>query len=375
MTRYPTPLVRIAMVLSLLLFAAACAGGDDADPPDEAAGSSDGPTTEGPSDAGSPTEADATEADATGEAGALTVYSGRSEELVGPLIEAFRADTGVEVEVRYGDTAELAATILDEGDNSPADVFFAQDAGALGALQAEGVLTELPQETLDLVEERFRSTEGNWVGASGRARVLVYSTELVEEADLPESILDLTDEEWAGRVGWAPTNASFQAQVTAMRVLLGEEETAAWLEGMIANDVQVFDGNAPQVEAAGAGEIAIGLVNNYYLPRTLAENPDLAAANHFLPGTDVGSLVNIAGAGILGTSDQTDVAEQFVAYLLTEASQTYFAEETYEYPLIDGIDPIGDQPSLDEVVSPDVDLSALADLQGTLDLLVEVGAI
>lgn len=372
MTRNRSVLARqsriLALVMALMVLAAACSSEDTAETEEPAADAAGADATE---DA---TEDEAVDADA-GDGEPLTVYSGRSEELVGPLLEDFTAATGVEVEVRYGDTAELAATILDEGGNSPADVFFAQDAGALGALQDEGLLTDLPQETLDLVEARFRSADGQWVGASGRARVLVYSTELLDEDELPASILDLTGEEWTGRVGWAPTNASFQAFVTGMRLQLGEDEARAWLEGMIANDVQTYENNSSQVEAAGAGEIAVGLVNNYYAIRTLAENPDLPVANHYLPGEDVGSLINIAGAAILGTSDQTDAAQTFVDYLLSEEAQTYFAEETYEYPLIGGVEPAGDQPSLAEVASPDVDLSDLADLQGTLDLLVDVGAI
>jgi iron(III) transport system substrate-binding protein len=371
----------LALLLAIAMMAAAC-GGEETDdtataPTDEATEPAEvdaEPTEDADAEAtAEATEAEVSEPEAGGEP--LTIYSGRSEELVGPLLEQFTTDTGIEVEVRYGDTAELAATILDEGDNSPADVFFGQDAGALGALQAEGLLTELPQETLDQVDARFRSPEGNWIGASGRARVLTYNTDLVTEDELPDSVFDLTGEEWAGRVSWAPTNGSFQAFVTAMRIVEGDDVTREWLEGMIANDVQVFENNSSQIEAIGTGEVAIALVNNYYLPRTQAENPDLPGANHFLPGSDIGSLINIAGAGILGTSDQVDAAEQFVAYLLSEDAQTYFAEETYEFPLVDGVDPIGGQPTLAEVESPDTDLSDLADLQGTLDLLVEVGAI
>ncbi|CAN5133259.1 iron ABC transporter substrate-binding protein [soil metagenome] len=375
------------MLLVLLLVVGACAADDAADTTAEETATEPADTEQTETEADTEateateeeTEADATEEETEGEAtegeGSITIYSGRSEELVGPLLERFTEATGIEVEVRYGDTAELAATILDEGQNSPADVFFGQDAGALGALRAEGLLTELPSDITDEVDARFRATDGTWVGASGRARVLVYSTDLVTEEELPDSVFELTEEQWNGRVGWAPTNGSFQAFVTAMRISEGEDVTRDWLEGMIANDVQVYSNNGSQVEAAAAGEIAIGLVNNYYLARMAAENPDIAAANHFLPGSDIGSLINIAGAGILATSDQTDLAEEFVAYLLGEEAQTYFAEETYEYPLAAGVEADAFLPSLDEIGSPEIDLSDLADLQGTLDLLVEVGAI
>ncbi|MDP9006655.1 MAG: extracellular solute-binding protein, partial [Actinomycetota bacterium] len=196
----------------------------------------------------------------------LTIYSGRSEDLVAPLIAQFEGDSGIDVEVRYGDTAQLAGAILEEGENSPADVFFAQDAGALGALSRAGRFRPLDPAILDRVDPQFRSVDGQWVGVSGRARVAVYNTELLSENDLPDSVLELTAPRWAGgRIGWAPTNGSFQAFVTAMRVALGEDGARAWLEGVKANEPKVYENNIAIVEAAGAGEIQVGLVNHYYL--------------------------------------------------------------------------------------------------------------
>ncbi|MBA3470815.1 MAG: extracellular solute-binding protein, partial [Herpetosiphonaceae bacterium] len=203
----------------------------------------------------------ATEAPAA--AGTLVIYSGRSESLVGPLLEMFEKDTGIKAEVRYGDTAELAAQLLEEGDNSPADVFFAQDAGALGALNDRFVT--LDTATMGKVEPRFSSENSTWVGVSGRARVLVYNTDALKETDLPASILELTDPKWQGRIGWAPTNASFQAFVTALRISQGDDAAKAWLEGMLANDVQTFEKNGAIVQAVADGEIDAGLVNHYYL--------------------------------------------------------------------------------------------------------------
>ena len=232
--------------------------------------------------------------------GTIVVYSGRSEELVGPLFEQFTEDTGIEVEARYGDSAEMASLILTEGENSPADVFFTQDAGALGAVAEEGLLTTLGEDLLGRVDERFRSASGEWVGVSGRARVVAYNTEALTEADLPDSILDFTDPEWAGRIGWAPTNGSFQAFVTALRVIEGEDAAREWLEGIQANDPMVYDGNAAALEAVAAGEVDVAFINHYYLHQRLAEEPDSAAANHFLTDGDPGALVNVAGAGILG---------------------------------------------------------------------------
>ncbi|MET0727852.1 MAG: iron ABC transporter substrate-binding protein [Acidimicrobiales bacterium] len=319
---------------------------------------------------------DATSDEAQGaEGGALTVYSGRSEELVAPLIEQFETETGIEVEVRYGETAEMAAQILEEGNNSPADVFYGQDAGALGALGAEDRLAELSDEQLDLVADGLKDDEGRWVGTSARSRVVVYNTEALSEGDLPDSILDFTAPEWSGRLGWAPTNGSFQAFVTALRVMEGEDGAQAWLEGIQANNPTVFDGNTGIVEAVAAGEIDAGFVNHYYLYQYLAEDPDFAAANKFYGNGDPGGLVNVAGAGILDTAEHGDEANRFVDFLLSTEAQEYFAEETYEIPVADGVVPAEGVPTLDELTLPDVDLNKLDDLAGTLALLTELGIL
>lgn len=307
--------------------------------------------------------------------GTVTIYSGRSEELVGPLLEQFTDATGIEVEARYGDTAEMANLILTEGENSPADVFFAQDAGALGAVADQGMLTVLPSDVLDRVDSRFRAPDGEWVGVSGRARVVVYNTESLTEADLPASIFGFTDPEWSGRIGWAPTNGSFQAFVTALRVVEGEERAREWLEGILANDPNVYDGNNAALDAVIAGEIDVAFINHYYLMQRLAEDPDAPAANYFVTDGDPGALVNVAGAGILATSGNPDAANALVEYLLTDDAQRYFAEETKEYPLVSGVEADPALPPLSEIGTPDIDLADLSDLDGTLELLQDAGVL
>ena len=308
----------------------------------------------------------------------LTIYSGRNESLLGPILAQFTEATGIEIEVLYGGTSAVANQILTEGENSPADVFIAQDGGAFGALAAAEMLATLPDETLErVVDSAFVSPDGVWAGLSGRARVLVYNPELLEEMglELPDSILDLTDEPWRGLVGWAPTNASFVANITAMRVLLGDCDAEDWLAGMIANDVQAYPKNTPIVQAVINGEVVVGLVNHYYLFRFLAEDPEITATLHFFPGGDVGSLINVAGAAILESSDQPDAALELVNYLLSDTAQTYFAETTYEYPLIDGVEPSVELPALADIEAPEFDLSELDDLQATLEMIEESGAL
>ncbi|HEY2936698.1 MAG TPA: iron ABC transporter substrate-binding protein [Gaiellaceae bacterium] len=306
----------------------------------------------------------------------LTIYSGREEEIVKPLLEQFEQETGIEIEVRYGDSAELAATIAEEGDNSPADVFFAQDPGSLGSIEGEGLLAELPAEVLERVDPRFRDPDGHWVGTSGRVRVVAYNTDLLEESDLPDSILDFTDPRWKGKIGFPPTNASFQAFVTAMRLSLGDDRTRDWLEGIKANDPKLYEKNLPTVEAVGRGEVEVGFVNHYYLFLAKEEDPDLPVANHYLRAGDPGALVSVAGVAILEGSDDREAAERFVEFLLSEEGQRFYAEEAEEaeYPLIDGVKPKAGLPPLSELEGPDIQLDELGpELEKTLELLNEVG--
>ncbi|MBX3015560.1 MAG: iron ABC transporter substrate-binding protein [Caldilineaceae bacterium] len=313
---------------------------------------------------------------APAEGGALVVYSGRSENLVGPLIEQFKAATGINVEVRYGSTPEVAATLLEEGANSPADVFFAQDPGGLGAVANAGLLVALPAETLDAVKPEFRSPDGLWVGVAGRARVVVYNTDSLTEADLPADIADFTDPAWAGRIGWVPTNSSFQAMVTGMRVLWGEEETLAWLEGIQANEPVVYEGNSALVQAVAAGEVEVGFVNHYYLYRFLAEQGDgFKARNYFLPGGGPGSLVMVAGVGRLAAGQNEANALTFINYLVSAEAQQYFTQQTNEYPVVDGVEgPVGLTP-IEELNAAEITLTELDDLQGTTQLLQDAGVL
>jgi iron(III) transport system substrate-binding protein len=362
----------IAAALALGLVTAAC--GSDSD--DSASESTDAPSTDAPSTDAPSTDAPSTDAPTTdvSEIGTVTVYSGRGEDLVGPLMELFEEETGIDTEVRYGDSAEMLLLIQEEGDNSPADVYYSQGAGFLGELSANGSFLTLAGELTEQVPPALTSPNGDWVGLSGRARTVIYNTDELTEDDLPDSILDFTDPAWQGRLGYAPTNASFQDFVTALRFLEGEDATRAWLEGIVANGVP-YEGNTAIVEAVAAGEISAGLTNHYYLYRYLAEDPDYPAANKFYPADDPGSLVNIAGAGVLATSDEQAGALALIEFLLSPTAQEYFATETFEIPVTEGVEVPEGLPTVDAVNLPEFDLNQLLDLQGTVDLLIEVGAL
>lgn len=301
----------------------------------------------------------------------IVVYAGRDEELVQPLIEMFEEETGIQVEVRYAGSAELAAQLLEEGANSPADIFFAQDAGALGAVSKAGLFAKMPQEIYDLVPSAYSAQDGMWVGVSGRVRVLNYNPNTVTE--LPTSVFDLADATWKGRVAIAPTNASFQAFVTAMRVVEGDAKTLEWLTAMKQNAV-IFEKNGAILEAVEAGQVDVGLINHYYWYALAKEQgfENMKSKIAQFESNDVGNLVNAAGVGIINDST---AARKFVEYLLSKTGQSYFAESTREYPLVAGVPLADDLTPLTEIPSPKVDLSDLDSLERTLELIRQAGLI
>ena len=318
-------------------------------------------TTSKPSSTGASTES----------AESITLYSGRAEDLIAPLIAEFTSETGIEINVRYGESAEMAATILEEGLNSKADVFFSQDAGALGAVSSQTDTVALPQDVLDLVPAKYRAVDGSWVGISGRARVLVYNRELV--SDLPASVFDLADPGWKGRIAIAPTNASFQSFVTGMRVTEGDARTLTFLTDLKSNAV-IYEKNGQILDAVESGEVAAGLLNHYYWFEKSAEvgpanmNSKLAS---FSSG-DSGNLVNVAGITLLSESPAALV---FAKWLLGETAQKHFLEKTFEYSMTSDAAPDPALPKLSEINGPEIDLSELSTLDQTLQLLTEAGLI
>lgn len=303
----------------------------------------------------------------------LVLYSGRNENFVQPVIDRFTEETGIEVEVRYGGTGDLATTIATEGASSPADVFWAQDPAFIGGIAKEGLLTELPDDIVALVPDRFSDDDSQWVGITGRARVMVRNTDLVSDDELPASVWELTEPQWAGRLGVAPTNGSFVAFVTGMILAEGEERTLEWLEGIANNDPVIFDGNGPIVDAVVAGDLDAGLVNHYYLLQRIAELGDVPAENHFFPDGDPGGLVMAAGAGILASSDQPDRAADLVRHLLSEESQAHFLT-LFEYPLLEEAGTPEGQVPLDDLPTFDISLTDTADtLDPALNLIAEAG--
>lgn len=319
---------------------------------------------------------DSSASDSSGEADSVTIYSGRNEDLIQPILDQFTEATGIGVEVKYGDSADLALLIDEESaaDNVQADVFLSQSPGSIGFLEQGDRLATLPDETLALVEESVRDDEGKWIGFSGRQRVLVYNTELVDPADLPESVFDLTEPQWKGQVGVAPSNGSFQDFVTAMRATEGDDVTMAWLEGLADNDPVSYPKNSAIVAAVGRGEVEVGLVNHYYNYRALEEDPGQPSANHHFPNDDPGATLIVTGASILNGTDRAAVAAQLIEFLLSPEGQQYFAAETFEYPLAIGEPPPANLPPLDFAALGAVPFEDLAGgLEQTRQMIADSG--
>lgn len=309
--------------------------------------------------------------------GFLIVYSGRDEALVQPLIDQFTTETGIEVEVRYGNTPEMAALLLEEGEATQAGAFLAQDAGALGALSKEGLFVTLPDSIAGAVPAGFTSTDASWVGVTGRARVVVYDSEVLSAEDVPTTSDELVRPEWSGQLAIAPTNASFQSAITAYRVLEGEGAAESWVAALVANDPEIFEGNTPILEAVNSGQVSLGLINHYYWYRLAAERGEenMRAQLSFPDPGDPAAIVNVTGAGILTPAQLDQDAYDFVSYLLSEAGQTYFVDNTFEYPLVPGIEIPANLPSLETLINPELDLSDLDSLSETQQLLTRFGLL
>jgi iron(III) transport system substrate-binding protein len=300
----------------------------------------------------------------------ITIYSGRNEDLISDLLDTFTQETGIQVEVRYGDSAELAAQILEEGDNIRADVYFGQDAGALGALAKEGVTKTLPSDITDLVADQFKSIDSQWVGVSGRSRVIVVDPTKVSV--LPTSYKDLMDPSWKGRIGIAPTNASFQAFVTAIRILEGEQAATDFLAAMKENAV-LFEKNSIILQAVEDGVVDAGLINHYYWFELAAEigEENMKSEIAWFQDGDIGNLINVAGVAVVSDNPGANV---FTKWLLGQTAQQYFVERTREYSMT-GVPEVAGLKPLSEIKAPDIDLSDLDSLAETLELIRKAGLL
>jgi iron(III) transport system substrate-binding protein len=348
---FPTPQRRV-LAAALFVFAALVAAGCGFSTEDSGGGGND-PDVEG-----------------------ITLYSGRIPAAIGPAVDMYEQQANRDVKVRFAETADLAATLVEEGDASPADVFFAQEPGAIAAVAEAGLLAKLPQDILDRVPAQYRDPEGRWVGVTGRARVIAYNRDVVKQAELPPSPFGLTDPKWKDRVGWSPASSSMQEYVTALRAKYGDDRTRQWLGEMVDNGAVAFPDNVTIRDAIAKGEIDVGLINHYYVAQAISEEgPDYPVAVYFPPG-GLGSLMLLTSVGVLESSDRKPEAFAFVRSLLSEKSQAFFTSSSKEYPLAKGSKP---DPSLSVPIAKipvsDSSLVDLKELQGTIELMKESGAL
>lgn len=308
--------------------------------------------------------------------GELTLYAGRDEALIAPLIEQFTTDTGIKVVVRYGTSSELNALLHEEGEHTPAQVFLSQDAGAVGSLSKAGLLATIPVDLARLIPAGFTSDDDSWIGVTGRARVIAYDSHKLSEDQVPDSVDELNSAKWNGRVGFPPGNASFQSFVTAYRVLKGEDAAAAWVKGISENAPVLTEKNAATLDLVNSGQLDLALINHYYWYERAAElgADNMRAQIKFLPG-DPGGIVNVTGAAILKSAAGDPDAITFIEYLVSEKGQEYFVKNTFEYPLLPGIDAPAGMPSLESLVNPALDLSDLESLEQTQELLAKYGLL
>jgi iron(III) transport system substrate-binding protein len=306
----------------------------------------------------------------------ITLYSGRIPAAIGGAIDLYEAEADRDVQVRYAETADLAATLIEEGDASPADAFFAQEPGAISAVADAGLLAKLPTDILDLVPPRYRDPQGRWVGVTGRARVIAYNRDAVSRSELPASPFGLAAPRWDGRVGWSPASSSMQEYVTALRARYGDDRTREWLEAMVDGGAKSYPNNVTIRDAIADGEIDVGLINHYYVAQAIAEEGAGYPVEVYFPPGGLGSLMLLTTVGVLDSSDRKAEAFEFVRSLLAPPSQRFFTSSSKEYPLAIGVEP---DPALSvplaEIPSPAGDLVHLEELQATIELMQESGAL
>ena len=311
--------------------------------------------------------------------GELTMYLGGGEsglylELI-DLLEQIYPDFSVEHQRESA--SNLANRIAEENraGSTPADVFMAVDAGALGAVANEGAAVSLPAETLNLVGDGFQDSEGRWIGFAGRARAVPYNTNELSEGDVPTSVQAFPGTEaFRDSFGWAPSYSAFQSFVTAMRVIQGDDMTREWLNSMQDLGVTTYNKEFVVSNSAADGEVAAGFANHYYGIRVQSDRSD-ASVDLTFTESDAGALVNASGAQILDGTENQDRAETFIRHVLSAEAQEFFATQTFAYPMIDDVEPVGGLPSISELNPPDIDLTELSDLGGTVDMLRDVGIL
>lgn len=307
----------------------------------------------------------------------LTLYSAQHEPISEAFAKGFEEENGTEVKIRYGEDEGLASQIEQEGDSSPADVVLTENTPPLEALSSKGLLSQVDSSTLSEVPEQFSSSNGDWVGVAARETVMVYNPDLISAGELPASILDLAKPEWKGKLAIAPSEPDFVPIVSAIEKLDGEEAAKEWLEGF-GDNAKRYNDNEGIIAAVDSGQIAAGIINHYYWFEAAAEEgkDKIPSKLHYFGNEDAGALVNVSGAGILASSGEQDLAQEFLAYLVSvEGQEAMTGSGDWEYPLNSEVAPPPGLEPFDSLEPPKVSPSDLGDGTAPLKLMQEVGLL
>lgn len=307
--------------------------------------------------------------------GTLTVYSGRTSDQIHPIFRCLESHYDeFTVNVDWGSNQEQLNKLRQEGAGTEADLFYSQDSSALARLADDGLTQPLTDRVRSIVPSAIRDPDGEWTATSGRVRAIQYNTDAVDPAELSEDIFDYAfDERYAGRIATRPNSGSFLAFIHAMIDLHGREATESWVEALVdVQDVEIYGGGSDMAHAVANGEVEIGLGNQYYAARIRASDPDAPIALAYTRG-DAGALFNVAGVAVTAASDNAELANATVEHLLAAEGQHFFVHVNGEYPVIDGVDYVGDLPEPDELESPSYDLSQLLSFDEVNDILTTYG--
>lgn len=310
----------------------------------------------------------------------VTVYSGQHEAGTQAVADAFTKATGIAVVVKRGSTEQFAGQLAEEGERSPADVFWAEQTPPMLALADKGLLAPLDDDIIAATsgpgfEAVPRAANKDWVATSGRARVVVYNPDMIAESDLAGSVLDYATEAWKGRIGFVPTSGAFLEQIITISKLKGEDAARDWLLGLKENGTQ-YAKNSVALEAVERGEIPAALINNYYwynLVRERGGEDKVKSRLHFIGHGDPGAMISYATIAVLAGSANRDEAMQFVRFVVSQEGEQVFADQRAEYPLRADVKSSFDLMPYADLGAPSVAPPTAADREAALHLLEEVG--
>ena len=304
----------------------------------------------------------------------LTLYNGQHKEVGDNLAAAFEAKTGIHVNVRKGSSNQLASQIVEEGDRSPADVFYAEESPPLNSLGEQGFLAQVDDSTLQVLPEQYVAANGTWIGVTARTRVVAFNPKLIKEEDLPKSVLDFANPEWQGKVGFVPTSGAFQEQAVAIIKLHGRDAAEEWLTGLRAFG-KTYTNNMVALNAVENGEVATVLVNNYYWFALKKEKGELDSKLHYFTGGDAGGLITVSSAGVVKASKHPKEAQQLLAYMASEEGQRVITNTTAEYPMRKGMVSERGLKPFEELQAPDVTPADLGNAEEALEIERDVGLL